>query len=198
MNNYLAGPLMRGVEHLVMFGNFESALADASVWDPTTQPPTDDTIQEDLCAFFGVPIANRSESTQTFDDRSWNYAHDQLFPQEDFVPLVQAMQAQLAAGKGVVVTSNHTTVANPVYNIPAGQQVTVTWVYLEHAWDWEAALPSEVTDELNKPHRSEFPDFPHYPTTRLNLTHSQANLLADLTGWVVLNNAQEFEHLRRA
>jgi len=44
------------------------------------------------------------------------------------------------------------------------------------------ALPSNGT----------FKDFPHPSITNLHLTHSMANMLADLAWWVVVNNDKVF------
>ena len=116
---------------------------------------------------------------------------NQVFRQDDFAPLVERMQAADAAGDGVVVASDLTTVENQVMGVAAGIQVRVVWVYLTMATNWKAQLPEEVRAEIDRKH-GRYAGFPNYSTAETSLSEQQANLVAAMTTWVVETNAQTF------
>lgn len=123
-----------------------------------------------------------------------------VFPAQDFASLVSDLQDAQAAGFGAVATKPFTTVANTYWGIDAGFTVSVTWVYLSKAWRWEQGLPDAMKQEFRHdpanfknplilPKDGNFRSFPHYPTSEmLKLTVEQSSLLADLSGWVVLQH----------
>ena len=97
--------------------------------------------------------------------------------------------------------------------IQAGHRVSVMWVYLSRVKNWEELISDadlydllvpETTDEELAFNRYgfdpsaltesiEFDRFPHYPTVgAIQLTAEKANILADLSGWVVATNAELF------
>ena len=84
--------------------------------------------------------------------------------------------------------------------------MNVTWVYLSRVGDWERrlspAMAAKVVPEAPKDKPVDygttmssgaFEGFPGMPTSSLDYTPGQANMLADLTGWVVKHNADVFE-----
>ena len=88
--------------------------------------------------------------------------------------------------------------ANAWWGIEGGWELSVCWVYNDRVPAWEAGLPDEVRRML--PGAGETPDaslarFPHYRTIGENagaltrLTPTQANLLAELAGWSVLESS---------
>jgi hypothetical protein len=86
----------------------------------------------------------------------------------------------------------------------------VTWVYLSRVGNWEEMLPADVR-ELIQPHvpagsvpdygstvrAGPFAGFPNYATAQAVYTADEANLLAELTAWVVLEQREVFEQALR-
>ena len=203
-NVHMIGLLKRKVRSIVAFFNGEQPLHAVSRWDPATTPPDSSVIDDDIPPFFGV-ISLAATTGEAFDK---NYTLDltanQVFDKAGFVPLVQALQAAMAAGGGVAVTTPQTTVANARWGIEAGHDVNVTWVYLSRLGQWEDRLPAELRAKV-KPNVTD-PDsdygnlvtggpyayFPLLHTSELRYSVEKANLLADMTGWGVLNQADVF------
>jgi hypothetical protein len=129
-----------------------------------------------------------------------------VFAQEDYAPLITAMQAAQAKGKGIVVTQVLQTVENTWWGIPANRTVEVTWVYMSRLFEWEARLSPEMQALVVPPGAAAldasetiqdgpFRKFPHYPTSGGGVSPERANLLADLTGWTVRQNKEVFERM---
>ena len=79
----------------------------------------------------------------------------------------------------------------------------ITFVYLSRTLAWENLLPADLRKEVqptkgasnptNVAEHGEFKNFPNISTyTQMNPSAQLANLLADMCGWVVLNNADAF------
>lgn len=133
----------------------------------------------------------------------YDTSRDQVFPKADFPRVVSALQSSMAMGKGAIATTNLTTIENVWWGVRGGISVTVTWVYLSRASAWEARLPESVRKHVipesdpsnpqNLPKSGPFENFPHYDDiTQTSLTASQANLLADMTGWIISANIDTF------
>ena len=107
-----------------------------------------------------------------------------------------------------------TTVANEWRRIPAGREVDLALFYLSPSSAWAAELPEETQQALaNSPDFQYFPDYYHMANNPLvsvdwnrlwqwppqnpirpgltSLNERQTNLLASLTGWAVLQAADE-------
>jgi len=129
---------------------------------------------------------------------------NQVFAASDFAPVVAALQAAQQVGKGIITTFRLTTVSNAWWGIPAGFTASVTFVYLGRLSRWEQRLRPELK-ELLVPHNVDdvedlskdvshgpFRNFPHYFTAGGEINAERANVLADLTAWSVLQNADLF------
>jgi len=127
-----------------------------------------------------------------------------VFAASDFAPVVAALQAAQQVGKGIITTSRLTTVSNAWWGIPAGFTASVTFVYLGRLSRWEQRLRPELK-ELLVPHNVDdvedfskdvlngpFRNLPHYFTAGGEINAERANVLADLTAWSVLQNADLF------
>lgn len=133
----------------------------------------------------------------------YDTTRDQVFATADFVGVVQGLQASMATGKGAIATTTLTTIVNEWWGVSAGITVNVTWVYLSRETAWEALLPTSVQSEVrpkndpsnpqNLPKTGPFVNFPHYDDVeQASLTPSQANLMADMTGWTIGANLETF------
>lgn len=110
-------------------------------------------------------------------------------------------------GLGIVRTFNLTTVANSWWGIPAGFTSQITFVYLGRLRGWEELLSDEMKpllipegDDANDlsidvSGTSPFREFPHYVTSGGIINYERANVLADLTGWAVLQHEELFRDI---
>ena len=165
-----------------MFCSFDETLSTRDMWDPSTQSPLPADVEEDFISFFGIKYAIPLI-------HAWDNHRNHIFKKSEFVPLAMALQEKAAAGKGAVVTMEHTTVDNTWWNIKAGTTVTVTWVYSARVLDFEKALPAEVQKHLH-PNQddasltvgywSKFHGFPTYPTSEIHLSRYQTNIVAEM------------------
>lgn len=176
-------------------------LAPASKYNPYTDPFTGKELTDTLTAFFGVLPVNESN----FENRSFEYEMNQVFAKSDYAPVVTALQAAQAEGKGIFATFNLVTIENAWWGIPAGITTQITFSYLGRLSQWESKLspemkkllvPADNADDLsNDVSSGPFRKFPHYATLGGEINHERANALADLTGWSVLQNADMFRKL---
>ncbi len=204
-NVHVIGMLQRRVRRLVVFLNSNQPLHARAKWDPAVDPPRSDVVDDDFPWFFGVPVVAADPSEKFEDTFGFDYSANQVFPAAAFVPLAQRMQALQAKGKPIVVTTPLTTVANPLWGIEAGFEVNVTWCYLSRIGEWEEKLPADVRawvrpepdgtpvadfgDEIGD---GPFAKFPNYETGVLPFAKDKANVLAELTAFAVLAEAEQF------
>jgi hypothetical protein len=138
-----------------------------------------------------------------WENRSFEVEKNQVFPTADWVPVVTAMQKAQQAGNGIFASFNLTTVENSWWGVPAGLTFDVTFGYLGRLSQWEDKL-SRGMQELVVPDTTDlsvdinhgpFRSFPHYATKGGGVNAEQANLLADLTGWSVLQHEDLFRRV---
>jgi hypothetical protein len=202
-NLLVTSMLQRRVEKMVLFFNVHQPLQPAANWDVVNDPPSKTQIARDLAAFFGV----FPEDYVEWEVRGFDLSFNQVWGQENWVPLVTALQAAQAKGTGVVVTMPLTTIQNDRWGIPAGIETEVTFVYLSRLFEWEKQLPSDMhdyfvpTDPAAAADASQtvadgpFKTFPNYPTICAGESAERANALADMAGWTVRENAALFKSI---
>ena len=196
----LASLLQRKLSNIVLLCASSVSLTSSNYWDPDTQEISEDFIDFDIPSFFGVIPADYLANTFEYD--TYDLTRSQFFSKSDWSGVIKSLQAAQNTGNGVVVSTPLVTVANDFYGIPAGQKVTVTWVYICRATEWEKRLSPDMqsvtvptTQADNLGHNIEsgpFKGFPNFGTAFANLDDSQSNLLADFVGWTVLNNKDVF------
>ena len=140
-----------------------------------------------------------------WQNRSYEYEMNQVFPKSDYFDLIESLQAAQAQGDGIVTTKHLTTIQNNFWGIPAGFEADITFCYLGRLSGWEKQLssdlqsvlvPKENADDLSVDvSDGQFRNFPHYATSGSLINHERANVLADLTGWAVLQNADLFRSI---
>lgn len=200
-NEALLPFLQRQVKKIVLFISPHTALQPAANWDVAANPDPSGNMDDNIAAFFGV-FSNDKEIVA----RNFDLQHDQVFPTDDYVRVVQGLQAAQKAGNGAIATFNLVTVDNPWWGIAAGFEVELTIAYLSRLGAWEASLSPEMqsmvvpndgdaSDYSNTIDSGDFKHFPHYITAGGLLSPQQTNLLADMTGWSVLQNKELFERI---
>jgi hypothetical protein len=186
--------LQRGLKRIILFCNSQVPLRSREEFHAHLRLPNEKDIDYSFAALFGV--------------QSWlppigqDFTHDKVFSRFDFARVVDALQRSQAKGKGCLATVTLTTVHNAWWGIKAGHEVRMTFVYMSRVYAWENKLPGSVAAQV-APHRGlqmptmlpsngTFKDFPHPSISLLHLTSSVVNMLADLSWWVVVNNARHF------
>jgi hypothetical protein len=117
--------------------------------------------------------------------------------------VVEKLQAAQASGNGAIATFDLTTIENKYWQVESGLKVKITFFLLGRVYNWEKLLPEDLKkqvvapgpeDPSNIPKSGAFPYFPNYPTiSHLHLTKARVSLLAHLTSWVAVENAEELD-----
>jgi len=193
----LIGTLQRRVRRIALVVSTAVPLALRSAWDPSkpggmknlTKSAANTLIDSDITGYFGVGADSGI---------GYNYSANQVFPSSAFPAVVNALQDAQMGGDGAVTLLSMTTVKNPRWNIPAGLEVQVCWIYVGRVLNWEQQLPAAIRDQVvpkgavHDPSQvmtsGPFKHFPNYPTDHIQLSTVEANLLAHLTGWIVLQH----------
>jgi hypothetical protein len=204
LENYGVIPLlMRGVRKIILFINTSQPLS--LTYDPDAPKTYDSDLDSGIPALFGVPVWSHC-----FFSPPPATDYNQVFPTGDYTALVQEMQALKKAGQPIVLQATHVLQENGYWGVPAGATVEVLYVYLDEVHEWRSQLTDiDLRAELDLRELGMFPHFPNYKTIDENLTPTpgetiippwnlteltpqQVNLLADLTCWVVRNDASKF------
>jgi len=184
----LLGMLRRRIPAVVIFINSVWPLAldhDPRHW------PDGGQIDPAVAPLFGQP--------------SPRWSQNRVFPMAVYREVVSAWQTAKRAGRPLVASTRLTVEPNAWWGIEGGWEVNVCWVYNDRVPAWEAGLRDEVRRVLPSS-AGATPDaalarFPHYRTVGENagaltrLTPTQANLLADLAGWGVLESGDTLQVL---
>ena len=181
-NLALIGMLRRRIPAIVVFIN--------SVWplaldhDPQ-QWPVAGQIEPAVAPLFGQPSAR--------------WPHNKVFPSSAYAEVVSAWQAAKRAGRPLVAATRLRVEGNAWWGLEGGWELSVCWVYNDRVRAWEGGLPDEVRRVMQSgtgaPPDVSLARFPHYRTIGENagaltrLTPTQANLLAELAGWGVLESS---------
>jgi hypothetical protein len=192
--------MQRRVKKIVLFFLSSTPLAPFEDWDVNTDPTASGKISNDFSAFFGV-----ISQDARWENRSYELERDQVFATSNYATVVTGLQTAQQAGKGIFATYNLTSIENTWWGIPAGVNFEITFSYLGRLPQWEAQLssdmykllvPSENAQDLSVDVDSgPFKKFPHFLTKGGGLDAEKANVLADLTGWSVVQNEDLFRHM---
>ena len=194
MENYGLIPLLqRKVETIIVFVNTGSPLNTNAGPDELSKGSGIDAY---LPPFIGYPV----QSFGTFT------GHNQVFAASDFAAVTHKLQIAKKAGQPVTTTTEHTVQRNDWWGIKGGQQVQVTWCYLDRVSAWECQLAADIRDAINRENHhfllhGTFRDFPNYMTMLENglelveLEPEQVNLPADLTCWNIRSQAEALKSI---
>ena len=138
-----------------------------------------------------------------FGQPSARWPHNRVFPTAAYREVVSAWQDAKRAGRPLVASTRVTVEPNVWWGIEGGWELSVCWVYNDRVPTWEAALRDEVRRVLplgaDATPDAALARFPHYRTVGENtgaltrLTPIQANLLAELAGWGVLESGDTLQ-----
>ena len=186
--------LRRRVRSIVVFINTVWPLSlafDANHGWPVDPKPESRIIDPFLAPLFGAP--------------SVRFPHNHVFPDTDFPVLLRTLQEAKRAGRVVMATMHHTVQDNVWWGLSGGWDVRVSWVYNERVPEWEALLPADTREAVERgsadPPSGPLAHFPHYRTQGQNrgalirLTPTQINLLSHLGCWTVTSCADEISEV---
>ncbi|GMH92127.1 hypothetical protein TrVE_jg8919 [Triparma verrucosa] len=190
--------LLRGVENIVLFMDFEIPLAARSAYNPFTGLPRFSDV-EDIPSYFGIPHIPETVE-DIFDWLGQDFTRNKVFRSFHYPFVIDKLQKAQATGKGAVATVELTTVDNEWWGVKGGDKVSVTFVYLSKAVGFEEELPENVRTEATTgtpdpqdlTTGGKFEGFPHYPTGAAEITHEQSNLLANFCAWIIEQNEDVF------
>lgn len=169
-------------------------------YDPATWPDSDANPE-----VTGEPRVIDPFLAPLFGEPSLRFRNNHVFAETDYAAVVADLQAAKQAGRTVMTVRTHTVRSNPWWGIDGGWDVQICWLYNERVAQWEDQLRPEVR-RLVAEGRGAAPSgpvqhFPHYltrgqnPGALIRLTPSQVNLLAHLSSWNVVANADAFRSL---
>jgi len=196
-NNGFLSLLRRQLDEIVVFIHSPIPLKGPESFNPFEREPSILDVDPALSCLFGFD----NEPKNTVE----NLFHNQVFSKEAFPDLIDSMQTKARQGKGIVVRQLLTTIENEYWGIPAGVDVNITWVYLSRTLEWERQLPAEIRRHVQPHNRRDIDDtaklassgpfslFPHYGTQKLHVSAAEANLLVEMTGWIIHQNKELFE-----
>lgn len=119
------------------------------------------------------------------------FKNNQVFPSEAFAAVQSGLWNAKQAGGPVIYVQQLTTVENSIFDVDAGEEVTIVWVYLNNAKNWFNQLTPALQEKLNK-HSKQFKTFPNYSTGKqLHLDAAEVNLMAHLTCWNLMQDEYE-------
>lgn len=110
------------------------------------------------------------------------FQYNQVFPSDQFQPLLDALWQASGAGSNenpaVVHTPEIQVLPNNWFGVKGGRTVEILWVILNPVESWIRRLRPDVQAALPR-------DFPNYNILRIHQSAAEANLLASLTAWTV-------------
>jgi hypothetical protein len=199
-NILLISLLQRKVKKVVLFFTSQTPLQPSSKWNVDEDAFSNSQITDAFSCFFGA----LQENSDVYK-RAFYYTTTQVFATSEYSRVIKGLQAAQSEGNGIIASFNLTTIENKRWGIPAGFEVEVTFVYMGRLAQWEQKLPKEMQDLVIPSENADdlsvtvsdgpFKSFPHYTTKGGDINFEQANLLADMTGWSVLQHAELFRRV---
>jgi hypothetical protein len=200
-NTNLISLLQRDVDAIIAIVSTSVPMQNSTHWDPAAAYLSQDDIDFTVPAWFGRIADDLSDVSKV----SYDLENSHVFELSEWVPMAQALQKAQAAGTGNVASMVHTTVANEKYGIKAGKKVNVMWVYLGRCTEWEKQLSDDMyarvvptedpSNQASIIDSGMFKNFPHYTTSLASNNIRRSNLLADLMGWVIYQNADKLDEI---
>ncbi len=116
-----------------------------------------------------------------------------VFPPEQFAPFLRGLWAASGSGTNAapaVFKQTLPVLDNAWFGVHGGRTVTVLWVYNSRVKAWYDLLSPQVQALLGSfTDPMAFNSFPHYPTFDTGLSATEINMLANLSAWVVADDA---------
>lgn len=151
-------------------------------------------IDYQVCSLFGyMPLGDSTnyvlyKDAGTIPNEFAGYKNNQVFPSDSFQVVQQGLWEAKQAGGPVMFLQKLTTIDNPYFDVEAGHEVQILWIYLNKAQKWYEKLSPSLRQKLAADAKG-FGDFPRYNTEKqLHLSNAQVNLLAHMSCWNVIQD----------
>jgi hypothetical protein len=191
-----------GIAAMLAYHDIDSIIAFTNTLTPISKDSAGIVVVDDsLPPLFGYQpyAAGRGYSPYQGAANPSNplFQNSQVFPSAAFQALLDNLWSASGSGSyqnAPMYSQPLTTVENHWFGVAPNRTVTVLWVYLERVKTWYDQLSPAVQNILG-PFDNMMSGFPHYSTifgTQLSAT--EINLLANLTGWIVMNAQSEFQN----
>jgi predicted acylesterase/phospholipase RssA len=121
-----------------------------------------------------------------------------VFPASQYQKLVEGLLAAKEVGQTVMFRDRYTVMGNAHHGIQGGWEANILWVYNERVPAWEQRLPQEIRRWIGL---GSLANFPHYrtffqnPPAVVDLSAKQTQMLAHLSCWNVISNAERFHSM---
>ena len=155
--------IARGVPKVIAFANYAAKLYGSDSWNVSTHAWKEDaSIDETTPLWFGVET-----SPIKYGSMDYSVQHNQIFRDTDWPKFVKCLQKSLSDGNGAFCKMNLKTVKNAHWGIPANLDIELAFFYLSKSPNFEARLPKNTRDEINKSEDvddKKIRNFPNYKT----------------------------------
>ena len=196
-NQGICAMLRRKVKNIVVFVTTTVPLQPRERFNPFLRAPKEEDIDSGISALFG--------HLDVIENPVASVKHNHVFHKVAFPFLVDRLQKAQRRGNGIIAEMKLTTIRNDWWGIEAGHTANIAFVYLGRVRNWELQLPYHLRELVVPPQDPEdlsklattgpFKDFPHLSTAKLSYSPEQANLIANLAGWVITKNSHIFKRL---
>lgn len=167
--------LARKVERIIIFVNTKARLKGGA----------EDQINDSIPPLFG----------QTPD-----FTINHVFPKNKYNALVNGLLGAKAQDQTVMFRDTYKVKKNSHFGIEGGWTADVLWIYNERVPAWEAQLPKKIRQFIGSGSMGNFPHFRTFfqnPPAVIDLSAKQVSMLAHLSCWNVVSNAEEFKDMLR-
>ena len=162
--------LARKVENIIAFVNTKDELTGSGIGLINTSIP---------------PLFGQTPGFET----------NHVFPAAQYEKLVEGLLAAKNTGGTVMFRDRYPVLENTHFGVKGDWEVNVLWVYNERVSDWEEKLPVAIRGMIGA---GSLANFPHYatffqnPPAIVDLSAKQTQLLAHLSCWNIITNAEVF------
>lgn len=170
-----------GIAGLLAFDEVDAIIAAVSPPTALKSDGPDVVVDRQIAALFGYREYDEKTGWRRYDEPGGgnpDYGHSQVFPSEDFPPLVEALGARHRAGDAAIVAATHRVLDNPRFAVRGGRTVRVVWSVLAESRIWSKRLRPPV-----RLHQG--PSFPNISTMFTALPTPTCQLLAHYAGWML-------------
>jgi hypothetical protein len=190
-----------GIAAMLAYGDIDNIIAFTNTLTPIAKDNAGIIVVDDsLPPLFGYQPYTAGSGYVPYqgasNPRNPLFQNSRVFPSPAFQPLLDNLWSASGSGSyqnAPTYSQQLTTVENNWFGVAANRNVTVLWVYLERVKAWYDELSPAVQNILG-PFDSMMSGFPHYSTIfATQLSPTEINLLANLTGWIVMNSQNQFQ-----
>jgi len=197
--------LQRSAKRIVAFTSFGVQITTTFPIDGgasgTEWQGAEGDIDANLPAYFGI----RARTCEHIMHALKNIC---VFEPSDFWRLMRAARQKILSGDFPIVELEQKVLPNAFWGIKGGYTVRMCWVILQRVPQWEARLPKEVREQVERDCESQTGEFRYFPNylvsgqvegsaggLDMHLTVKQAHLSSQLASAYVMEHADVFKRM---